>query len=76
MLALGAAIATIRTQRGMSQAEFAEALGYRQSLIAKIELGNRRLDVVELVVLARAMQIDPSVLLNAVEQATPENQTI
>ncbi|MDV7142962.1 helix-turn-helix transcriptional regulator [Tropicimonas sp. TH_r6] len=74
LLALGNAIASIRTCRGMSQAEFALALGYQQSFIAKIELGNRRLDVVELVVLARAMEVDPIELLKVVVQATPVSQ--
>ncbi|MDV7143521.1 helix-turn-helix transcriptional regulator [Tropicimonas sp. TH_r6] len=76
LLALGAAIVRIRTTRGMSQAEFAESLGYQQSFIAKIELGNRRLDVVELVLLARAMKADPVELLNVVQRAVCADDTI
>lgn len=74
--ALGSAIAEIRTTRGMSQAEFAKELGFQQSFIAKLELGNRRLDVVEFVVLARMMDVDAADLLNVVQLATPKDQRI
>lgn len=76
LLALGRAITAIRQSRGMSQRDFAAAVGYRQSFISKVELGQRRLDVVELVVLARAMGVDPVDLLRAVQEATPSDHRI
>lgn len=60
----------------MSQREFAAKIGYRQSLLSKLELGLRRLDVVEFVVLSRALGVPPSDLLTTVEQATPASQRI
>lgn len=76
LLALGEAIAKIRRSRGMSQRQFAASLGVRQTFISKIELGTRRLDIVELIVLARAMNVDPIELVRAVESATPDSQKI
>lgn len=75
-LALGRAIADIRQARGLSQEQFAASIGSRQSFVAKIELRVRRLDVVELVVLARAMKVEAAELLRRVEEATPENQRL
>jgi transcriptional regulator with XRE-family HTH domain len=60
----------------MSQREFAASIGCRQSFLSRVELGLRRLDVVELVVLARAMNIDGADLFRRVEEATPLSQRI
>jgi len=76
LLALGRAIAEIRGSRGMSQEEFAATIGCSQSFVARVELGTRRLDVVELVVLARAMKVDAAELFRRVEEATPQSQRI
>ena len=76
LLALGRAIAEIRGSRGMSQEEFAAQVGCSQSFIARVELGTRRLDVVELVVLARAMNVDGVELFRRVEDATPPSQKL
>ncbi len=48
-----AALKQARKARGITQMQLAEALGRPQSFIAKIESGERRLDVVEFVHLAR-----------------------
>lgn len=37
-----------RLHAGMSQLQLAEALGQRQTFVSKCELGDRRLDVIEL----------------------------
>lgn len=37
-----------RLQAGLSQLQLAEALGQRQTFVSKVELGDRRLDVIEL----------------------------
>lgn len=42
------ALKKARKERGITQAQLSEALGRPQSFIAKIESGERRLDVVEL----------------------------
>lgn len=71
LLALGKKIADVRTSRGMSQRQFALAYGYRQSFIAKVEQGLRRLDAVVLVIFARSIEVEPALLLRVVEEATP-----
>lgn len=48
-----AALKQARKAQGITQMQLAEALGRPQSFIAKIESGERRLDVVEFVNLAR-----------------------
>ncbi|WP_024550551.1 helix-turn-helix domain-containing protein [Siccibacter turicensis] len=47
-----------RKARGITQAALADALARPQSFIAKIENGERRLDVVEFVHMARMLGID------------------
>jgi transcriptional regulator with XRE-family HTH domain len=76
LLELGKAVAEHRMKKGMSQREFAASVGYRQSLISKIELGLRRLDIVEFIVLARVMGVDPAWLLNRIEAAVPSDHRI
>lgn len=75
-MALGQAVSQIRETLGMSQREFAAKIGYRQSFVSKLELGLRRIDVVELVVLSRAIGVPASKLLLLVEEATPQGQRI
>ncbi|MCG8159014.1 helix-turn-helix transcriptional regulator [Brenneria goodwinii] len=48
-----------RIRKGISQQSLAESLGRPQSFIAKVENGERRLDIVEFVHLARLLSIDP-----------------
>ncbi|MBE7438161.1 MAG: helix-turn-helix transcriptional regulator [Spirochaetales bacterium] len=43
-----------RTDAGLSQAEVAGRIGWRQDYVSKVEAGQRRLDVVELARFARA----------------------
>lgn len=48
-----------RHESGLSQRALAEKLGELPSWIAKIELGERRIDVVEFTRIARALGTDP-----------------
>ena len=53
-------VAFLRDQRGVrrvTQQELAERLGKPQSFVSKIERGDRRLDVVEFVRVAKALGI-------------------
>jgi transcriptional regulator with XRE-family HTH domain len=52
-----------RTKAGMKQADLAQALGVRQSLISDIETGQRRCDVVELIAIAYALGRDPAEII-------------
>ena len=59
-----------RKEAGLTQATVAERLGKPQSYVAKIEGGERRLDVVEFVALARALDADPGAIVAEFERIT------
>ncbi|RQR73088.1 XRE family transcriptional regulator [Burkholderia sp. Bp8977] len=52
-----------RKASGLSQADLAARLGRPQSFIAKIEIGERRIDVVEFLELARILGVSPASVL-------------
>ena len=64
-----------RKRRRLSQAEVAATYGWSQSVIAKIEQGERRLDVVEFLWLVRAMGADPIKILALVTKRSRGKQT-
>lgn len=66
------AIREARTSQKLSQREVARRLGKPVSFVNKIELLERRLDIVEFVVLARALGLDPHKLLGQVLPALSE----
>jgi ribosome-binding protein aMBF1 (putative translation factor) len=70
------ALVDARIKAGLGQDELATKLRCHQSLIARLESGQRRVDVVELVVLARAIGFDPFELLAIVEAATEPDHRI
>ncbi|WP_366079887.1 helix-turn-helix transcriptional regulator [Sphingomonas sp.] len=55
-----------RRTLNMTQAELAIKLGLHKQFVSRVELGERRLDVIELVDFARALGIDPASLVTAV----------
>jgi len=61
-----------REGRKITQASLAAALGKPQSFIAKIEVGERRLDVLEFCAIVRALGLDPLMLLGNLLSALPE----
>lgn len=60
-----------RKDAGLSQAELAKAIDRYQSVVAAIESGGRRIDVVEFLDLAETIGFDPYELLR--EVATVRN---
>ena len=52
-------IVSLRTELGMTQRDLASAMKWPQSTVGRIELGQRRLDVVEFVAVAKALKQDP-----------------
>jgi len=52
-----------RKAAGLTQQKLADRLGQHQSFVAKYENGERRIDLIEFVSLARALERDPEVLL-------------
>lgn len=55
--ALTGAVIEARHKAGMTQRDLAARLGCRPSAIANIETGQRRIDVIELIALARALGV-------------------
>ena len=58
-----------RESAGLTQAGLAERLGEYQSFVARLESGQRRIDVVELIEIAEVLGFDASALVQAVQQA-------
>lgn len=56
---LGAGLAEVRREAGVRQEELAALIGKDQSVISNIERGHRRVDVLELYAIARALDIEP-----------------
>lgn len=75
-LALIAALISSRKEQGLSQAALAERLKCHQSFVARIETGQRRIDVPELVILARALNSSPEQFLRVVADAVPPDERI
>lgn len=50
----------------MTQAQLAERLGEYQSFVARLESGQRRVDVVELIELGRILGFDPVTAIGSV----------
>jgi transcriptional regulator with XRE-family HTH domain len=65
---LGETIAAARERGRMKQSEVAARLGLPASHLSKVESGTRRLDVIELLQLAEAMEIDPCELVRELQQ--------
>jgi transcriptional regulator with XRE-family HTH domain len=57
--ALCALLVGARRKAGLNQTDVAERLGRPQSYVAKYEGGERRLDIVELLAVCRALGADP-----------------
>lgn len=53
---------------GMTQTELAEALGEYQSFVARLESGQRRVDVIEFLELAQVLRFDPVEALRTVSK--------
>ena len=58
-----------RTEAGLTQQELAESLDRPQSFVSKYEHGQRRLDVVEFLYVARALGIDPHAVIEGISDA-------
>lgn len=69
LVILGRVLAETRERHGFKQSELAEKLGLPASYLSKIEKGTRRLDVIELIQIAEAMNADVAELVSEVATA-------
>lgn len=74
--ALCHALIDARKTAGLTQAELAARLHCHQSFVARVESGQRRIDVVELVVLVRVLGGDAETIFRLVEAETPAEHRI
>lgn len=70
-LALCGELIKARMGLGLTQAQLADRLGCQQSLIARIESGQRRVDAVELVILARALEMELQNIFKVLSDSIP-----
>jgi transcriptional regulator with XRE-family HTH domain len=68
-MALVTLIIDERKKAGLTQWDVARRLGRNQSVVAALESGQRRIDVVEFLELAEIIGFDPSRILKRVKQA-------
>jgi transcriptional regulator with XRE-family HTH domain len=55
-----------RNKAGLTQAELAKKIGKPQSFIAKFEGGERRLDVIELLEVAKILNLQPIEIIRVI----------
>jgi transcriptional regulator with XRE-family HTH domain len=67
--ALRAILRDARLNAGVTQQQLAERLGKPQSYVAKVEGGERRIDVIEFIAFARAIGANPATLFASVSKA-------
>lgn len=61
-----------RDQAGLSQAQLAQRLGKPPSFVGKYELGERRLDVIELLVILRTLEANTAHIVDGLSAQLPE----
>lgn len=54
------ALVELRGERGLSQTDLASLLGRNRSYVAKVEICERRLDIVEFCIWVKALRFDPA----------------
>ena len=59
---LRARLVELREAKGLTQTDIALQLGKPQSYVSKYERGERRLDIVELIAVAKVLSVDPAQL--------------
>ena len=70
---LGLFLRGVRKRAHISQVELASKLEVPQSYVSKFERGERRLEIVEFVMVCRHLSVDPVSLLAEFLQSDPNN---
>ena len=71
-IAFMSALRDARREAGLTQAELATRLARPQSYIAKLETAERRMELVEFILLARALGRSPARMIEEVEAKAAE----
>lgn len=58
-----------RVEAGFTLRRFAKLLGIHHSILGKIEIGERRIDVVEFIKLVEALDADPHAVIDEIRKA-------
>ncbi|MFZ5718716.1 MAG: helix-turn-helix domain-containing protein [Pseudomonadota bacterium] len=66
----------VRMERRVSQRELAKRLGKPRSFVTKIEARERRIDIVEFVAIARALGVQPGMLMTQIAELLPPKPDI
>ena len=66
------ALAHAREAAGLQQVELAQRIGKSQSYISNIERGQRRVDVIEFIVIVKAMGGDPPAIFESIAGEVPD----
>jgi len=66
---LGEVLVRARERAGLKQSDVAARLALPASYLSKVENGTRRLDVIELIQIAEAMDSDPAELIRVLQKA-------
>lgn len=61
-----------REDKSLTQEELACRLGQPQSFVSKVENGERRVDVVEFLEIARVLDLNPAAFINKVQEAVKD----
>ena len=69
---VGTAMATARQRANVTQVELARHLGKPQSFVSAYEGGQRRVDVVEFLLIARVLGVDPLDLFAEIVGSLPK----
>jgi transcriptional regulator with XRE-family HTH domain len=67
--AVGEILAAVRKKRGITQEELSKRLVKPQSFVSAYETGQRRIDVLELILIASAIGIDPKSLFESITES-------
>ncbi|MDX0462688.1 helix-turn-helix domain-containing protein [Sinorhizobium medicae] len=74
--ALVALLIEKRKIAGLTQDDLAKAVGEHQSFIARLESGQRRIDVIEYVTLAQVIGFDPTEALKQLISEVEQERTV
>jgi transcriptional regulator with XRE-family HTH domain len=66
------ALIAARKDAGVTQEELADRIDKPQQFISKIERGDRRVDVVELIAICRALKLDPKEVFATILRRVPK----